>query len=266
MRDIEGKLPFVDDCDVLKKAESDRLLRLALEMSRPVNWWGTGLAPHDLLPIAEQGIPVKWVPAPTVLKALAAALPGDRVALLLSYTEEILSNCRSIIDSYSADSFGDTKVLLLRAFDAFDAGFHEAAIALAVAVAEGHALWASRLRTGVLASLGAPSFDQVLKNLQQIHKERGYRLAEKELASGTLNQDFDIPRRALIAPIPTFFTPFHPDKGEPVPVMLSRHVVTHQPTIDHFSRGNAIMAMMLATSLFVEREEHRDYIYIATEP
>jgi hypothetical protein len=90
----------------------------------------------------------------------------------------------------------------------------------------------------------------------------GYRLAKEELASGTLNQGFDIPRKALIAPIPRFFEPFYPDRGDPVPSSLSRHAVAHQPTVEHFSRENAIMAVMLASSLLRERESYRDYFYI----
>ncbi len=262
MRDIEEKLPYVDDCDVLAKATSDSLLRLALEMSRPVNWWGTGLAPQDLLPVAEQGIPVKWVPAPAVLKALAAAPPDDRPVFLLSHEEEIMSHCRSVLDECSDDSLGDDRYLLIRACDTFGAGFHEAAIALGVAVAERHAVWTSMIRAGVLASLGAATFDEIQKNLRRMHKEDRYRLAKKELESGTLSQEFDVPRQALIAPLPVFFTPFRPDRGDTVPGVLSRHAVAHRPTIEHFSRENAIMAMMLATSLLKEREEYRDYLEI----
>lgn len=264
MRDIEEKLALVDAEDVLSKVQSDPLLQVALEMSRPPNWWGTGLSPQRILPIAEDGIPVKWIPGPAVIKELVAAQPGDRVDLLRSYEEEIIAECHSLVDECSGTAFGDVRLLALRSIDTFAAGYFEAATALAVAVAEGLALWASRLRAGILASLDGGNIDAIMRKSSRMYVDlsAGYRLARKELDSGILNHDFDVPRQALIAPIPKFFTPFYPGRGDEVPVVLSRHVVAHQPTVEHFSPENSIMAIMLTASLLKERDAHRDYDYI----
>jgi hypothetical protein len=269
IKDIEDQLPYVDDHDVLRKAKSNPDLQLALEMSRPPNWWGTGLKPEQLLPIAGEGIPVAWVPSPVILKELVAAQPGKRIDLLMSRAEEIVSQCRLLLDEChvtSFTSFNDRKLLLLRALDTFEAAYHEAAMALAVVVAEGPAVWASRLYVGVLASVGVSSstpgeyMQKIEKRIRDMTKNQRYRLAETELNSPILWHGFDVPRRALLAPVPRFFHSFQVDKGDPVPDALSRHAVVHEPTVEHFSRENALLAIMLGTSLLRAYEAHCDDI------
>jgi hypothetical protein len=57
----------VDDPDVLEKVKGNLALRLALDMSRPMNWRGTGIKPKTILAVATQsGIPVAWVPPATM--------------------------------------------------------------------------------------------------------------------------------------------------------------------------------------------------------
>jgi hypothetical protein len=265
--DVEAQLPYVDDPDVLAKAEYNPALELALVWFRPVNWWGTGLKPERLLPIAEDGIPVAWVPDPVILKGLVDAQPGERIALLVSHAEEIAGHCRALIDEcpmISHTSFSDRKLLLLRALDAFEATYHEAAMALAVNVAEGLAVWISTLNIGGLVSAGKlgkiPLWrtEETVEKIAEIIWSERYKLAKKELNSGILNRGLMVHRHALIAPIPRFFKSFYPHKGDAVPDTLSRHAVAHQPTIEHYSHGNALLAIMLATSLLREYEAHQD--------
>lgn len=167
MHDIEQKLPFVDNPDVVQKSESDPLLRSALELSRPVNWWGTGLPPDTILPIGEQGIPIKWVPVQDVLKDLAAALPDDRVAVVEANQNRIIGDCRAIVDELSDSSLSDARQLVLRAFDTFSAGYHEGALALSVAVAEEHALWAGTIRAGLVAAQGGGNIEEIMERYRR---------------------------------------------------------------------------------------------------
>jgi hypothetical protein len=259
--DVLSQLPYVDDPDVLRKAESNQALELALRLSRPVNWWGTGLKPEQLLPVAEEGIPDAWLPSPAILKGLVDAKPGKRIALLMSHAEEIVDNCRFLIGEcymISNTSFIDRKPLLLRALDTFEAGYYEAAMALAVNVAEGLALWASRLFVGVLPSIHG-SIDARLKLIDHMRKHQKYGLAAKELDSGILDHGMQVSRRALLSPIPRFFLHFDPDGGDAVPDTLSRHAVAHRPTVEHYSQENALLAIMLATSLIREHEDHCEW-------
>jgi hypothetical protein len=63
-----------------------------------------------------------------------------------------------------------------------------------------------------------------------------------------------MPRKVLIAPIHRFFTGWYPDRGQKPPDGLSRHVVAHQPTQQHFSPENALLSLMLVTSLLREEQ------------
>ena len=63
-------------------------------------------------------------------------------------------------------------------------------------------------------------------------------------------------RRAIaLAPIERFYTEWYPSSGRPAPAELSRHVTIHQATLDHFSRSNALLAVMLMTSLLREFQQ-----------
>jgi hypothetical protein len=82
-----------------------------------------------------------------------------------------------------------------------------------------------------------------------------YRWAEYELATVGVNLSrYEFKYQVLIAPIPRFFTPWYPDAGVPAPETLSRYVVAHQPTVSHFSVENALVSLMLATSLLREQQ------------
>lgn len=254
LKDIADQLPYVDDPNVLGKAQSNPVLRLALEMSRPVNWWGTGLKPELLTPIAREGIPVVWIPSPEILKLLVAAQPTKRIALLLAHLEDIVAQSRSLLDECHLASLNGSRQLLRRAMDAFEGGYHEAAMALIVVVVEGLALWASKLRIGILASVDGGTIDAIIRRSDRMSRRFGYELAAQELDSPILNDEFDVRRRALLEPISKFFGPFFADRGDPMPDKLSRHAVVHRPTAEHFSKENALLAIMLATSLLREQQ------------
>lgn len=249
--DIAAQLDHVDDPDVLQQAEKNPALERALEMSRPENWWGTGLRPEELLPIAEgEGIPTAWVPPPTVLQALVAAPRSERLAVLNSFQGTIIRQCEFLIDQCGDPPLSDNRVLLGRALAAFEAGYHEAAMALAVAVGESLALWACKLRGGIFAS------ESARKTWEEARKKHPYSLARHEVAAVGPSQlkGFEVLRRALIGPIPRFFSPFYPSKDMPIPDTVSRHMTVHQPTVEHLSKTNALLAIMLSTSLLRERQ------------
>jgi hypothetical protein len=118
-------------------------------------------------------------------------------------------------------------------------------MALAVSVGEPLAIWASTPRV--------QSFDS--KAERDAWKQRRaavgkYKWAELELgAVGADLSRHELLRKVLIAPIARFFTPWRPSEGKPVPEALSRHVVAHQATPEHFSRENALLALMFVVSL-----------------
>jgi hypothetical protein len=90
--DIPAEFGHVDDPDVLERMKINPALHAALQLTRPENWWGTGLKPGVLFAIAEaDGIPVAGVPSAAILLDLAAAPNRNaRMSVLLVRKQEIV--------------------------------------------------------------------------------------------------------------------------------------------------------------------------------
>lgn len=251
LAEVVDELDHVDDSDALERARTSPPLRFALEISRPANWHGTGLKPDEILRMArESGIPVAWVPPAEVLRALVQGDPGERMTILGLHESEILDHCRELLADCDDSWIQDEQYLMGRALSAYEGGFHEAAMALAVAVGEPLALWASIPRGQASDSIGAIEDFAKLKKYQRARIEFESKAAEADARLANYN----VLRQALIAPIPSFFTPFHGDPGEAVPEALSRHVTVHRPTSRHLSGENALLAIMLGTSILRDQQ------------
>jgi hypothetical protein len=251
--EIIDEFDYVDDPDVLEKAKTNVALSRALELSRPKNWQGSGLTPEQILPVAiEGGIPVAGVPPARVLKELVAAKPDDRIRVLMANESEIVIQCQDLLGECHDPWLFEGRTLVQRALDAYKASFHEAAMALAVAVGEELALWASEPRVKVFIS------EEDREQWERERKGQTFGLAKLELAGmgpvRTLKR-FEVLRSALIGPIPKFFTPFYNKDGEPIPNTVSRHATVHKPTVAHFSRENALLALMLCVSILREQQD-----------
>ena len=260
LQEIRKQFDHVDDADVLEKAKSNPALSVALRWIRPDYWYGCGLRPEQIMPVAaDNGIPVVWVPPTSVLRALVAAEPADRMSVLMANEAEVVDHCRLILEECSDPWVSGERTLIGRSLDAYLAGFHEAAMALAVAVGEPLAQWASVPRVQRFES------EEDEQAWEKNREKKKYVLAKEELAAAgpDLSESVKVQRYALIAPIPKFYTPFRGRPGEKIPDTLSRHATVHQPTIEHLSRENALLAVMLCVSLLRQQqdwsEEVRDY-------
>jgi len=257
MGDIREQFEFVDDPDVLQRAKRNPALWAALDWLRPPNWHGSGLTPDQVLPIAaESGIPVAWVPPRTVLMELAAAEPNRRVAVLMANEQAVLNHCRSVLAECGDQELRDPQTLAGRAQRAYEAGHYEVAMALAVAVAEQPAIWASRRR--VLAFLD--NDERAAYEKTELAKYTLARSELEELQDRRAGSRTKVPRRALLSPIPKFFQGFYPEQGDPIPETVSRHATVHQPTVDHLTRENSLQAIMLCTSLLREQQAWIDEV------
>lgn len=257
IRDIIDQFEFVNDPDALERATGNSALKIALDWLRPPNWHGSGLTPAQVLPIAsESGIPVAWVPPRSVLLELVAAKPEQRVAVLMASEHVVLGQCKALVAECDDAELRDPQTLAERAVRALEDGHHEAAMALAVAVAEQPAIWASERR--VLSFLS----DDERKAYEEAAKSK-YSLARSELeVLATTRTRFrtKVPRRALLSPIPKFFQKFYPEQGDAVPETASRHATVHHPTIEHLTRENSLLAIMLCISLLREQQAWIDEV------
>jgi hypothetical protein len=61
--------------------------------------------------------------------------------------------------------------------------------------------------------------------------------------------------KAALAPIGPFYTAWYPSSGSPAPEALSRHVTIHQADQQHYTSGNAAVAVLLITSVLRALQE-----------
>ncbi len=183
--------------------------------------------------------------------------------VLLSHEQGVLEHCRTLLGECSDPWIDDEQTLLHRAVQTYGAGFHEAAMALAVAVGEPLALWASEPRVKFFES------EDERAAWEQARQGKKYALAKLELSEarqeGKIEQ-LDVVRRALIAPIPKFFTPFHGRPSEPLPDTASRHATVHRPTVQHLSKVNALLSLMLCVSILRDMQDWCEEVRMQDSP
>lgn len=253
MGDILSKMGQIDDADAASLASTDHALEVALSMSRPQNWRGTG-ASQALLKIArDEGLPLSWVPRAETIKALDSAEDATaRLAVLTAHRNEIITDCQVLLDECVANELTDTVALASRAVDATKNGHPEAGMALAVALAEPLAVWASRPRV--------TGFDskKEQEDWEKLRNRRGAKYKHAQIEIDRLEPGdvgpWSFCYQVLIAPLPRFFTSYYPENGA-LPAGLSRHAVAHQPTLSHFSETNTLLSLMLVTSILRQMQQ-----------
>lgn len=63
-----------------------------------------------------------------------------------------------------------------------------------------------------------------------------------------------------------FFTPWRPSDATPPPSHLSRHVVAHQAAVEHFTATNALLSLMLVTSIIRTQQAWIEEVRIQDNP
>lgn len=271
---VTAAIPRLDDPDILHQAENSPEVYVALNLFRPRNWWGAGISAHTLQRFAhDSGIPVAWVPRTAILAELAGAPDAEaRTSVLLANETAIADDCHEALQMCWHPSLLDEATIARRALVTYRAGYHEAAMALAVALGEPLAKWWSVRELPETFDLDERR--QALAKMINDEKEAWKKLTEAEkkaipaeerltsayqAARFLLAQAGADPSRAafrwdiVAAPIPKFFTGWF-DGTVPPPKDLSRHVMAHRPTTEHLNRRNALVSQMFITSLLRERQ------------
>jgi hypothetical protein len=216
-------------------ANFDQIARIVADTYRryqealPPNW-PTDTDIIEMIELANDGIPVAWVPPAEVLTALLAAedRPG-RFRVLDEHRGTITAAVRLVLDEVTHPEIKRYVPLARRAVDAWDDGHLEAAQALSVAVAE--------------------------TVITEFHAEgRKYAVVRKAALIDLEDPDGEVTLGALryvvaIAPIASFYTPWWPSSGLPKPDLLSRHVTVHHADASHYTSDNAMIAVLLQVSV-----------------
>jgi hypothetical protein len=205
-----------------------------LRESLPPNW------PLDIsfgaltAVIRDDGLPVVWVPrAEIVTDVLAAPDRRARVEVLISHAGEVAEDCRAVLGEVSHAMFSGQQPLAVKALRAFEAGHYEAAQALAVVVTE----------TAVTRAFEYKDYADIKKAVN---------------FDPDLVQLAELRVQAALAPIGAFYTAWRPSWRKPAPEVLSRHVSVHQADEDHYSRGDAVVAILLVTSVLRALQELKE--------
>lgn len=216
-----------------RQALLERLNHPRIQIPPELPNWGVDVDFDDAGRLAlDDGIPLAYVPpAEIVTGLLAAPTPADRRAVLVSETPVITEACRSLVtDPVITAAFPEYTPLAQAAVAALADGHHESAQALAVNVTE------SFVREWIA---------------EKYHKVKKHVLAA-DPAKADPNESW-VPARLrlemMILPLLKFFDEWSPKSGKPAPTDLSRHVTAHQAAAGQYTPINALVAVMLMTSL-----------------
>lgn len=200
-----------------------RLLE-ALKTRLPPNWPPDIEITDAFAILQNEGLPLVWVPRQSIVeKMLAMPNKAARVELLRSKRAEIIRDCEEVLADISHGKLLGQLPLVKKALEAYKDGHDEAAQALAV-LASDTAVW----------------------DITQVGYKKMRRLVSFDLATTSYRR---MRLEAALAPAQQFYTEWDRDKGEIPPEDLSRHVTVHKADTDHYTPANALIAVLLATSV-----------------
>lgn len=202
--------------------------------------WPTDLDTEKAWDVTATGVPLAFVPRPSIVHALVSADTGrDRLEILMDSKDHILRDCRDALDPDDeypiAPSLAMLPPLLHEAVDVLEARHVAACCALATSVIDS-ALRRTSKRT---FNYNAIRDNSVKTKLQEAIARNEFRVALAE------------------RPLHSLLEEWRPNIPKPMPSMPSRHVVAHWADPAHMTEVNAIITTMAATSLVLglaERE------------
>jgi hypothetical protein len=215
-----------------------------LRAGAPPNWqfaadWPTLIIISET--VEQDGIPLAWVPRSDIVVALVHAEGIEaRRAILANHEADIIQDCFNCLDDIDAPELAEFVANTREAARAFQDQHSKPAQAFATVVLD-----------AVLRLLFAtPSFS--------------YGGIRHPLAGVWDNAPLRYIRSALVlAAIPGALEQFWPHRGDPVPVRFNRHASAHTVHAGQFTRTNALVAIMIITSLL--REAQESVWYVASE-
>lgn len=232
------RLPLPDFSSLMPKLDFGPDFVTLLEGLRrklPPNWADAVDLEKAIEVIQKDGLPLVWVPrAEVVAQVLNIDNRAGRLTALVGLLPGIADDCDKVLTEVEHASLAGQVPLAKKAVQALRDGHHEAAQALAVVVTE----------TAVAQALGG-DYKKVKKQV----------LFDPDLVPFT-----QLRVRAALAPIAPFYTAWFARSGEPRPETLSRHVSVHQADGEHYTTGNALVAVMLASSVLRALQELQEIV------
>lgn len=204
----------------------------ALHRRVPHNWPPSpdGLELDGFYRVLAEGIPLAFVPGRDSVAALVEAPDyASRVDVLIDRAEHVIDECRATLAEHPLHSSTQgMRPLLDEALTVLSAGHFASAQALAVCISDTllHETWQMR------------SYQRIVKGIESTDEDEAF------------YRGFYRYWLALRPAIP-FLDNWDSLSGAPLPTRLSRHATVHGASVEHLTEANAIIAVMLATSLLL---------------
>jgi hypothetical protein len=190
--------------------------------------------------VLKSGIPLIWVPrAPIVSNLLGAHDAEERDAFLTYGSSAISRDCLSVLDEVTMPQLEPLARLAKRSVESLESGFQEPAQALAANVFD---TW---LREAVdRGSLFPPK-----------QGSSPYRHVKEHVAPISPQTLLDEFREVCVLTPATVALVNYKPLGPPPP-QFSRHATAHHARPESYTSPNAVIAVMLASSVLREAQEH----------
>ncbi|NED31876.1 hypothetical protein [Streptomyces sp. SID8499] len=206
----------------------------------PENWDGVsrpGIDDFESL-LIDEGIALMWVPGPKVIQALLdASTAAERRRIISRRWKGIVTDCETVLSNVTHPSLQDSK---------------EFGLDCVRALQEGHTAPAQALAGNLLDSVLRSNFDDAarLEVTRNNFKKNGVRFNL---------EDYKIRAAFTFAPVWCAHAKYKTEDGDPIPRTFGRHPTTHAVSRAQYSRINAVMGLMLVTSVikFFDTEMER---------
>ncbi|MGW0793047.1 hypothetical protein ACWD04_33890 [Streptomyces sp. NPDC002911] len=196
----------------------------------PENWEGVsrpGIDGFESL-LIDEGIALMWVPGPKVIQALLdASTAAERRRIISRRWKGIVTECETVLSDVTHPALQDSKKF---------------GIDCVRALQEGHTAPAQALAGNLLDSVLRSNFDDAarLEVTRNNFKKNGVRFNL---------DDYKIRAAFTFAPVWCAHAKYKTEDGDPIPRTFGRHPTTHAVSRAQYSRINAVMGLMLVTSV-----------------
>jgi hypothetical protein len=208
----------------------------------PPNWWSVPQLDGDAATaiMHDEGIPLAWVPrAEVVADLIAAPDAAVRDTILVARTPEIVVDCRQRLAEVRDAGLQHLDGLIDDALRALEQSNPTAAQALAANVFD--TLLRDVLRRGRLFAGSTGRF-------KYQHVTGGITPVSDETLIGVYRAS------CVLTPVLKALAEFN-FEADPVPGRFTRHATAHRAGMTQYTPANAVIAIMLATSLLREAQE-----------
>ena len=203
-------------------------LRTLREALFPLNWKGVTHPDFDVIEaiVLDEGIPLAWIPGSDTLQAVFdAPNAAKRRQILGRRWKRVVADCETALGEVSHP---DLQLHLPFADD------------IVRALRDGHVSAAQALAANLLDSVLRRNFDQKSFKKVTTNKKGGDRF---DLDAYQIRVAF------TLGPIWRAYGEYWESQGDPIPRTFGRHPSAHAVSRAQYSRINAVVALMLVTSL-----------------